>query len=116
MKKAEWMKRIPTLGDTAREVRDRIEATLREATGIEDGFVFADLPEEVVRVSEERFTELGIRFLMGDGAVVSFRDIDPAFSDYVSRAKPTRSLFSVYCEEERADEVEAATVNLLRSL
>lgn len=114
--KAEWIQRISQLGEDAYSVRNQIEAKLREATGIEEGYLFVDLPEEVVRVSEERFRELGIRFVMHDGTVVPLRDLDPAFADYVARAKPTRSLFSVYCEADQVHDVSTAVEAFLRSL
>jgi HD superfamily phosphohydrolase len=109
-RKQRWLQALSDLGDDASEIRRRVEAALLDATGIETGYLFVDLPEEVVRVSEERFQELGIRFLLKNGSVVPLATLDPAFADYVSRAKPTRSLFSVYCEQEQLAAVEAATL------
>lgn len=114
--KAEWLQRLGQLGENALAVSEQLEKRLCAATGIADGYLFVDLPEEAVRISEERFQELDIRFLRKDGAVVSLRDLDPAFADYLARAKPTRSLFSVYCEEEQRATVAAAMESLLRTL
>ncbi len=113
---AEWMQRIRELGEEAAETRTQIEDQLLRATGIERGYLFVDLPEVAVRVSEERFQELTIRFLQKSGAVVDLATIDPAFADYVARAKPTRSLFSVYCEADDRDRVCAAVEALLKRL
>ena len=105
-----WLQALAALGNDAAEIRGQVEAALIDATGIKPGYLFVDLPEEVVRVSEERFQELGIRFLLKSGEVVPLATLDPAFAEYVARAKPTRSLFSVYCEAEELDRVAAAAI------
>ncbi len=111
--KAEWMKKIRSLGRNADEIREEVETKLLRSTGIEAGYIFVDLPEEAVNISEERFKELGIRFLQKDGTVVDLATLDPAFAEYVARAKPTRSLFSVYCDAAERDKVSTAVTELL---
>ena len=50
-------------------------------------------------MSESRFWELDIRFIDERGRLYKLSELDRPFADYIARAKPTRSVFSVYCPE-----------------
>ncbi len=59
-----------------------------------------DLPIEAVKVSEERFQRLDIRFQDKRGRIIPLEDIDPPFSEYLAKARPNRSLLTVSCAPE----------------
>jgi uncharacterized protein len=93
------IERILQLGPTLMDARDALERELCEESGVEPGYLFVDLPVEAAKVSESRFWELDIRFIDERGRRYTLAEIDRPFADYIRRAKPTRSVFSVYCPE-----------------
>jgi HD superfamily phosphohydrolase len=113
---ASRLRRIGGLAETAMEVRDLLEKRISLRAGLDSGYVLVDLPLEAARQSESRFWELDIRFVDDDGQERSFAETDTAFAEYIGRAKPTRSSFSVYCSSEHRERVAEATVEVLREL
>lgn len=95
---------------------DRIASTLEQKiardSGIDPGLILVDLPVEAVKISEERFEKTGIMFLSSDNQLTSIQELDPAFSDYITRAKPNRSLMTVSCSPEHTKEVSRVCDNI----
>jgi hypothetical protein len=102
------IERILSLGPALVDARDELERMLCEESGVARGYLFVDLPVEAARVSESRFWELDIRFMDERGRLSKLSEIDRPFADYITRAKPTRSVFSVYCPEAVRKKVAAA--------
>ncbi len=96
----ELVEAVLTLGPTTVDVRHALEEMLCEEAGVKPGYIFVDLPVEAAKVSESRFWELDIRFVDERGRIFTLEQIDKPFADYISRAKPTRSVLSIYCPEE----------------
>lgn len=69
-------------------------------SGIDPGYLIVDLPIEAVKVSEERFQRLDIRFIDKRGRLIPMEELDPPFAEYLMKARPNRSLLTVSCAPE----------------
>jgi len=83
--------------------------------GIDPGYIIVDLPIEAVKVSEERFQKLDIRFLDKRGRLIPLDEIDPPFSEYLAKARPNRSLLTVACAPEYKDQTRLACRGLFEN-
>lgn len=73
---------------------------ISQVSGIDPGYIIVDLPIEAVKVSEERFEKLDIRFIDGRNRIIPLDELDPPFADYLMKARPNRSLLTVSCAPE----------------
>ncbi len=81
---------------------------ISKKAGVDPGYILVDLPIEAVKVSEERFEKLDIRFLNKRGRLIPLEEIDPPFAKYLRTARPNRSLLTVASAPEHRDKVKAA--------
>lgn len=95
-------------GDDTAGIAASLEADIAEEAGIDRRLVIVDLPLEAVKVSEERFTRLDIRFLDKNGRVLGLEELDPAFGSYLMRAVPNRSLLTISCAPEHSERTREA--------
>jgi hypothetical protein len=98
------------------EIAAGLEADIAGEAGIDPRLVMVDLPLEAVKVSEERFTRLDIRFLDDSGRVLGLEELDPAFAGYLRRAVPNRSLLTISCAPELKGEVRRACHSVFRKM
>ena len=96
------------------EIATALEREIATEAGIDPRLVMVDLPLEAVKVSEERFTRLDIRFLDKRGRVLGLEELDPAFGSYLRRAVPNRSLLTISCAPEHRDLVRRACHSVFR--
>ncbi len=92
-----FLEQVWSAGDSVADNASALAGSIAEAAGVDRRYVLVDLPLEAVRVSEERFDKLGIKFLRKDGTVCDMEEVDPAFAEYVGRALPNRSYLTVSC-------------------
>ncbi len=85
---------------TPEETARLLTGEIAERSGIPGEYLIVDLPIEAVKVSEERFQRLDIRFQDKRGRIIPLEDIDPPFSEYLAKARPNRSLLTVSCAPE----------------
>jgi len=92
-----FMNAVRSEGRNPRETAAMLASRIAALAGVEASSILVDLPLEALRVSEERFERLDIRFLDDDGGVVTLAEIDPAFSEYLARTLPNRNYLTVSC-------------------
>lgn len=107
---------LSELARGATEIRQRLEHTLTERTGVGPGYLLVDLPKLSTEVSEERFRELDIRFLTGSGRILSLQELDPPFAEYIGRASPSRAILAVYCDQSDRQRVREETKRYLQEI
>jgi len=93
---------------TPREIAELLTREISEKSGTDPGYILVDLPIEAVKVSEERFQKLDIRFLDSRERLIPLDEIDPPFSEYMMKARPNRSLLTVACAPEYKPQVKQA--------
>ena len=81
---------------------------LSEEAGVDPGYILVDMPLEAVKVSEERFEKLGIKYIDRSGNILPLDRIDPAFAKYLSQARPNRNYLTVCCSPEISGKVKKA--------
>jgi uncharacterized protein len=87
---------------------------LAETAGVEPGYILVDLPLEAVKVSEERFTRLDIKYLDRTGNVLPLDRIDPPFAEYLSQSHPNNNYLTVCCSPEIREKVRKACEDLFQ--
>jgi hypothetical protein len=95
-------------GEEPAGIASSLESEIAREAGTDSRQVIVDLPLEAVKVSEERFTRLDIRFLDKSGRVLGLEELDPAFGSYLMRAVPNRSLLTISCAPEHRERVRKA--------
>jgi HD superfamily phosphohydrolase len=93
---------------TPKEIAELLTREISEKSGTDPGYILVDLPIEAVKVSEERFQKLDIRFLDSRERLIPLDEIDPPFSEYMMNARPNRSLLTVACAPEYKPQVKQA--------
>ena len=93
---------------TADEAAALLTHQISEISGIDPGYIIVDLPIEAVKVSEERFERLDIRFIDKRGRVIPMDELDPPFAEYLMKARPNSSLLTVSCAPEYRNRAEEA--------
>ena len=102
------------LGSSPSEVTSRLADLIADEAGVDAAYVIVDLPLEAVRISEERFEKTDIEFLTDEGKIIDLYRADPAFADYLDRARPNRSILTVSCAPESSEQVADACRNHFR--
>lgn len=92
--------------ETPSEIAATLVRMIAEAAGVDPRYILVDLPLDAVKVSEERFEKLGIKYVNQNEEIKDLEDIDPAFSEYLARAKPNRNYLTVNCCPELKEQVE----------
>ncbi len=87
---------------------------LSEEAGVQPGYILVDMPLEAVKISEERFTKLAIKYVDKSGNILPLEKVDPPFAEYLSRAQPNRNYLTVCCSPEIKNKVRKACENLFR--
>ena len=87
---------------------------LAEEAGVDQRYILVDLPLEAVKISEERFTRLDIRYMDRDGDIISIEELDPPFVEYLAKARPNRNFLTVCCCPDIGDKVRKACLDLFR--
>jgi uncharacterized protein len=103
-----FMNAVRSEGRTTRETASMLAGRIATLSGQDPGYILVDLPLEALKVSEERFERLDIRFLDDDGSVVRLEQIDPAFTEYMSKTFPNRNYLTVSCCPDIRDKVAEA--------
>ena len=85
-----------------------LTAEISARSGIDPGFIIVDLPIEAVKVSEERFQRVDIRFIDERGRLIPLHELDPPFAEYLEKARPNRSLLTVSCAPEYRERAREA--------
>ena len=111
-----FLRSLAESGGPPAEISASLEGEIAEEAGIDPRMVIVDLPLEAVKVSEERFTRLNIRFLDKRGRVLGLEELDPAFGVYLRSAVPNRSLLTISCAPEHKDVVRAACRTVFRRM
>lgn len=103
-----FMNVVRSEGRTTRETAAMLASRIAELSGQDPRYLLVDLPLEALKVSEERFERLDIRFLDDDGSVVRLEQIDPAFTEYMARTFPNRNYLTVSCCPDIREKVSEA--------
>ncbi len=82
------------------KVAEQLTTEISEKTGVDPGYILVDMPIEAVKISEERFDKLDIRFLNKNDELIILEEIDPPFAEYLKKARPNRNLLTVACAPE----------------
>ena len=93
---------------TPRAVAELLTKEISAKAGVDPGYILVDLPIEAVKVSEERFQRLDIRFLSERNQMIPLDEIDPPFAEYMMKARPNRSMLTVACAPEYKQQVTEA--------
>lgn len=94
--------------NSPKKVADVLAKEIAKKAGIDREYILVDLPIEAVKISEERFQKLDIRFLDERDRLIPLDEIDPPFSRYMMKARPNRSLLTVACAPEYKRQVKEA--------
>lgn len=108
-----FIDQIRGLGGSAREIAANLETEIASRAGAPPGAILVDLPLEAVKVSEERFGKVDIKFITSSGRLAPLAEMDPPFARYLADAKPNRNLLSVSCSPEFGERVAATCVRVL---
>ncbi len=106
---------LNSLGSTGRNPGQRARALglkLAETAGVDPRFILVDMPLEAVKVSEERFTRMDIRYIGSSGEIIPIEELDPPFAEYLSKARPNRNYLTVCCCPTIRDKVRQACEDL----
>lgn len=98
-----------------KQVAELLTKEISKKAGVDPGYILVDLPIEAVKVSEERFQKLDIRFLDSRDRMIPLDEIDPPFAEYMMKARPNRSLLTVACAPEYRKQVKAACREIFES-
>lgn len=98
-----------------KKVADILTTDISQKAGIDPGYILVDLPIEAVKISEERFQKLDIRFLSERDRMIPLEKIDPPFAEYMMKARPNRSLLTVACAPEYKQQVKKACNKIFES-
>jgi HD superfamily phosphohydrolase len=101
-------------GGSPGESADFLAARISAESGVDRRYIIVDLPVEAVKMSEERFGRLDIRFVDSSGRVFTLDDVDPAFSRYLGEMKPNRNTITVSSAPEHRERVASACGKLFR--
>jgi len=108
---------LNTIGSEEQTPAERASAltkSLSETAGVDSRYILVDMPLEAVRISEERFTRLGIRYVDRSGAIIPIEELDPAFSQYLAMARPNRNFLTVCCCPSIGEKVRKACEDLFQ--
>jgi len=106
---------LNTVGNQGEEPSRRtadLALKLAETAGVDPGYILVDLPIEAVKVSEERFTRLDIKYLDRTGEILPLDRIDPPFAEYLSKSHPNSNYLTVCCSPELREKVRKACEDL----
>ncbi len=101
-------------GGSPRESAEAMAGRISDESGVDRRYIIVDLPVEAVKMSEERFGRLDIRFVDSTDRVFTLDEVDPAFSRYLEEMKPNRSMITVSCAPEHREKVASACGKLFR--
>jgi uncharacterized protein len=107
-----FMNDVRSEGCSTRETAAMLASRIAALSGVDPGYILVDLPLEALKVSEERFDRLDIRFLDDDGGVVRLEQIDPAFTEYLAKTFPNRNYLTVSCCPDHRERVARACDDL----
>ncbi len=99
-------------GETPAERINDLALKLSETAGVTPGYILVDMPLEVVKVSEERFSKLDIKYLDRSGSILPLNKVDPPFAEYLSKAHPNSNYLTVCCSPEIKEKVRKACKDL----
>ncbi|MCK5132341.1 MAG: HD domain-containing protein [Candidatus Sabulitectum sp.] len=100
---------------TPEKVAELLIAEISKKAGIDSGYILVDLPIEAVKISEERFQKLDIRFLNERNQMIPLDEIDPPFAEYLMKARPNRNLLTVACAPEFKQQVKEACGEIFKN-
>lgn len=109
-----FLNAVSRSGETPAERVNDLALKLSELIGIAPGYILVDMPLEVVKVSEERFSKLGIKYLDRSGNILPLEKVDPPFAQYMSRARPNSNYLTVCCSPEIKGKVRKACEELFQ--
>ncbi len=101
-----FLNTIGTSEETPSLIARTLVSRIAESAGVDPRYILVDLPLDAVRISEERFENLGIKYVNQYEEIKNIEDIDPAFSEYLSKAKPNRNYLTVNCCPDIKDQVQ----------
>ncbi len=107
-----FLSTIGRSGETPAERVSDLALKLSQTAGVTPGYILVDMPMEVVKVSEERFSKLDIKYLEPSRSILPLKKVDPAFAQYLSRAHPNSNYLTVCCSPEIKDKVRKACEEL----
>jgi HD superfamily phosphohydrolase len=107
-----FLNAVSRSGETPGERVSDLALKLSETAGVTPGYILVDMPLEVVKVSEERFSKLDIKYLDRSGSILPLTKVDPPFAQYLSRARPNSNYLTVCCSPEIKDKVRKACEEL----
>ncbi len=102
------------LSETPRGTATALARRISSESGVDQRYIIVDLPVEAVKISEERFQKLDIRFVGTGAGLESIESVDPAFSRYLGEMKPNQSLITVCCAPEYRERVASSCEKLFR--
>lgn len=88
---------------------------ISEKASIDPAYILVDLPIEAVKISEERFQKLDIKFLNKSDKMIPLDKIDPPFAEYMMKARPNRNLLTIACAPEYKQQVEKACMEIFKN-
>ncbi|MEN8207675.1 MAG: HD domain-containing protein [Candidatus Fermentibacteria bacterium] len=107
-----FLNAVSRYGETSSERVNDLALKLSETAGVTPGYILVDMPMEVVKVSEERFSKLDIKYLDRSGSILPLDKVDPPFAQYLSRARPNSNYLTVCCSPEIKEKVKKACEKL----
>jgi uncharacterized protein len=106
---------LQTIGSTGQKPSERareLSARLAEEASADPRMILVDMPLEAVKISEERFSRLDINYVDRSGNLIPLEELDPAFAEYLSKARPNRNFLTVCCSPDIGDRVKKACQDL----
>ncbi|MFH0987098.1 MAG: HD domain-containing protein [Candidatus Micrarchaeota archaeon] len=94
--------------------QDRIQESLCQKAGIEEGYVLVSLPAHALNVSEPRFKQTSINILRKNGEIENLYSLS-SVARALSKRTGTSELFSVYCRAEDKEKVRKAAEKYLNN-
>ncbi len=109
-----FLNTIGTSSETRSQNAESLALKLSEAAGVDPGYILVDMPLEAVKISEERFSKIGIKYIDKSGNILPLEKLDPPFAEYLSKAQPNRNYLTVCCTPEIKNDVRKACEDLFR--
>jgi HD superfamily phosphohydrolase len=107
-----FLNTIGESGQTPVQRASELGLRLAETAGVDPRLILVDMPLEAVKISEERFARLDIKYVDRAGGIIPIEELDPPFAEYLSKARPNRNFLTVCCCPTVKEEVRKACEDL----
>ncbi|MFO8184047.1 MAG: HD domain-containing protein [Candidatus Aegiribacteria sp.] len=110
-----FLRSLESTGSSPARRSRSLAERIGEKAGVDPRYILVDMPLEAVKISEERFSRLDIKYIDRNGGIMSIEEIDPPFARYLAQASPNRNYLTVCCCPELRSKVSGACRELFHS-